>query len=473
MICHLKIIFVWISLVPQLTDGGSVTWYEPTPAKTTSNQNEVLPPGRLQVYEGSSAVLQWNFSLTSNIGFTFIKFKGATVVTIRSDGKAGDVSANFTGRLSVLSSTKQTAALSISRVIFADDKANGEFTCEVLTLSNERWKRAIQVQVLAPVKITDQVRGDQVVPKGGNLHLFCKVTGRPAPNVNWTKVPADGSNEIKHYGPTWNFTNINVTDSGTYSCVANNKVEDPVRGQAVKVIVVAPVSIADTENKFIVTVGEIVTLNCKAKGNLPLSYTWTPCSEVQVCDMETLDTPPVNKDVNFTCKAADEFTDDSKSYIVFIGGTVINITLVITSESCTDGEYDRSTLLGKLNKTFNDVLADKFGLLKMKLNNVRCGSLKVDLALNFNSTTKEIDVITELRKAVKDGKLGEFTVSSIDGTRDDEGTTSKVPTTPKSSSNMFSSFPVFEHVRFTKIQKYAINLPAISRNIEFPAPLAI
>ncbi|XP_022808092.1 neuronal growth regulator 1-like [Stylophora pistillata] len=238
MICQLKAIVVWIFLVPQLTDGGSVTWYEPTPAKTTSDQNEVLPPGKLQVYEGSSAVLQWNYSLTSDIVATLITFKGATIVSIKSDGKAGDVSANFTERFSVLSSTKQTASLSISHVIFADDKANGEFTCEVLTLNNERWKRAIQVQVLAPVKITDQVRGDQVVPKGGDLHLFCKVTGRPAPNITWTRVPTGVSTEIKHYGPTWDFTNINVTDSGTYSCVADNKVEDPVRGQAVKVIVV-------------------------------------------------------------------------------------------------------------------------------------------------------------------------------------------------------------------------------------------
>ena len=47
----------------------------------------------------------------------------------------------------------------------------------------------------------------------------------------------------------------------------------------------------------------------------------------------------------------------------------------------------------------------------------RCGSIIVDLALKFNSTKKEQDVITTLNDAVKDGKLGEFSVSAIKGKR--------------------------------------------------------
>ena len=47
----------------------------------------------------------------------------------------------------------------------------------------------------------------------------------------------------------------------------------------------------------------------------------------------------------------------------------------------------------------------------------RCGSIIVDLALKFNSTTKEQDVIITLNDAVKDGKLGEFSVGAIKGKR--------------------------------------------------------
>ena len=47
----------------------------------------------------------------------------------------------------------------------------------------------------------------------------------------------------------------------------------------------------------------------------------------------------------------------------------------------------------------------------------RCGSVTVDLALIFNSTTREGDVITFLWNAAKDGKLGQFNESAIKRTR--------------------------------------------------------
>ena len=59
----------------------------------------------------------------------------------------------------------------------------------------------------------------------------------------------------------------------------------------------------------------------------------------------------------------------------------------------------------------------------------RCGSIIVDLALKFNSSTKERDVITTLNDAVIDGKMGEFSVGAIKGKRPDVKTTSRGPTT--------------------------------------------
>ena len=47
----------------------------------------------------------------------------------------------------------------------------------------------------------------------------------------------------------------------------------------------------------------------------------------------------------------------------------------------------------------------------------RCGSIIVDLALKFNFTTKDQDVIMTLNDALKGGKLGEYSVGSIKGKR--------------------------------------------------------
>ena len=60
----------------------------------------------------------------------------------------------------------------------------------------------------------------------------------------------------------------------------------------------------------------------------------------------------------------------------------------------------------------------------------RCGSIIVDLALKFNSTTKEQDVIITLNDAVKDGKLGELSVGAIKGKRTDVEPTGEGGTSP-------------------------------------------
>ena len=61
---------------------------------------------------------------------------------------------------------------------------------------------------------------------------------------------------------------------------------------------------------------------------------------------------------------------------------------------------------------------------------LRCGSIFVDLALKFNFATKEQDVIITLNKAVKDGKLGEFSVGAIKGKKTDVEPTGGGATSP-------------------------------------------
>ena len=64
----------------------------------------------------------------------------------------------------------------------------------------------------------------------------------------------------------------------------------------------------------------------------------------------------------------------------------------------------------------------------------RCGSIIVDLALKFNSTTKEKDVILTLSDAVKDGKLEEFSIGVIKGKRPDVEPTGRSATSPLDGS---------------------------------------
>ena len=65
---------------------------------------------------------------------------------------------------------------------------------------------------------------------------------------------------------------------------------------------------------------------------------------------------------------------------------------------------------------------------------LRCGSIIVYLALKFNSTTKEQAVIITLNDALKDGKLGEFSVGAIKGKRPDMEPTGGGATSPLDGS---------------------------------------
>lgn len=124
--------------------GGSVTWHEPTPARTTSNTAEVLPAGIVQVYEGSSVTLNWSYSLTLGLSLGVIRFKTDSLVRINADGSAGAVKAKFQKRFSA-SSTPGRASLFISPVIAAYDKANGHFTCELIDSIANICKRVMSV----------------------------------------------------------------------------------------------------------------------------------------------------------------------------------------------------------------------------------------------------------------------------------------------------------------------------------------
>ena len=108
----------------------------------------MLIPGKLQVYEGSSASLNWNYSLSSTLGLVNLRFKGVFIVSVLPTGQAGHVNGRFRQRFSV-SSTPQSVSLSISNVTTVDD---GEFICELDDLPGATWRRAIQVQVVGKLK---------------------------------------------------------------------------------------------------------------------------------------------------------------------------------------------------------------------------------------------------------------------------------------------------------------------------------
>lgn len=68
--------------------------------------------------------------------------------------------------------------------------------------------------------------------------LNCNATGKPTPNINWTRVWANGtdSEPLPVADGSYIMNNIKRSSNGTYRCTAYNGVGNPVN-RTVEVIV--------------------------------------------------------------------------------------------------------------------------------------------------------------------------------------------------------------------------------------------
>ena len=76
---------------------------------------------------------------------------------------------------------------------------------------------------LVPINING-IRGNLTVREGDNLQLTSNASGRPEPNITWTKEKPGNQGEtvVVQEGKVLTITNINRTDAGDYTCTAYN-----------------------------------------------------------------------------------------------------------------------------------------------------------------------------------------------------------------------------------------------------------
>ena len=69
----------------------------------------------------------------------------------------------------------------------------------------------------------------QTVMEGSNQDLYCNATGKPAPNITWTRVLEDGTNsQVLFVGSPWRIVNIRRHFTGQYRCTADNGIRGSV-----------------------------------------------------------------------------------------------------------------------------------------------------------------------------------------------------------------------------------------------------
>ncbi|XP_077945716.1 basement membrane-specific heparan sulfate proteoglycan core protein isoform X7 [Gasterosteus aculeatus] len=202
--------------------------------------------------------------------------------------------------------------LTFAAVDAADE---GEYTCKALNTHGEHTARvSLFVQKSNPsglgTKPQVQVSPQNIdAHEGDNLRLYCRATGVPTPKLTWLKnggqivpkaIPSHGFHQFKSNSldvlqrrieeqqarmdrtdiGTLLIPNVQMSDSGTYTCVGSNSIGSnsaPIRVSVLKgdhsasAVSIQP-STADVQE------GQSIELNCLAPGNPPPQVTWTKAS---------------------------------------------------------------------------------------------------------------------------------------------------------------------------------------------------
>ena len=77
--------------------------------------------------------------------------------------------------------------------------------------------------LLVPAIIT-AISSEQTFREGDNLQLTCKASGKPEPNITWTKEKTgnQGNTGVLQEGKVLTIEKISRNDSGTFNCTAYN-----------------------------------------------------------------------------------------------------------------------------------------------------------------------------------------------------------------------------------------------------------
>uniref|UniRef100_A0A8D0DWL0 Contactin 4 n=1 Tax=Salvator merianae TaxID=96440 RepID=A0A8D0DWL0_SALMN len=157
----------------------------------------------------------------------------------------------------------------------------GQYEC---TAENVRGKNVARGQLTfyAPPSWIQKI-SDAHVAIEESIYWECKANGRPKPSYSWLKdgellIPQERI-QIEH--GTLNITNVNLSDTGMYQCVAENRHGAIYVSAELSVIAVGPdFSKSFLKRLTLVKVGGDATIECKPKASPRPTFTWRKGKEI-------------------------------------------------------------------------------------------------------------------------------------------------------------------------------------------------
>ena len=124
--------------------GQSITWYEPPPVETVTDDT-LVHTNYTSLYIGSrNKRLNWRFNLAQDPIAVPLQLDGAGIATIAPTAPLVTVTQPFTSRVNVTWVSGHVTPI-IFNVTAGDE---GVFSCVLTTVSGNAWKRNIKVGVV-------------------------------------------------------------------------------------------------------------------------------------------------------------------------------------------------------------------------------------------------------------------------------------------------------------------------------------
>ncbi|XP_032334547.1 hemicentin-2 isoform X3 [Camelus ferus] len=157
----------------------------------------------------------------------------------------------------------------------------GTYTCVAENAQAEARKDFVVAVLVAPRIQSSGATQEHSILEGQQVRLDCEADGQPPPNVTWLK---DGSPLGQGTGPHLRFSldgsslvlkGLRASDSGAYTCVAQNAAGEDARLHTVNVLVPPTIEQgAEGTGTLMSRPGELVTMMCPVRGSPPIHMSW-------------------------------------------------------------------------------------------------------------------------------------------------------------------------------------------------------
>ncbi|XP_048833472.1 hemicentin-1 isoform X1 [Brienomyrus brachyistius] len=183
--------------------------------------------------------------------------------------------------ISVSSSVRVLSGGRTLRLIHTAVEDAGRYTCVVSNTAGEERKN-FDLEILVPPSIADDESiSDIKVKENQNVTLTCEVTGNPMPEINWLKnrepLVEDEQHQVLSNGRFLQISDVQLVNTGMYSCLASNTAGDRSKHFNLNVLVSPTIPGAGPDGsaeEVTVTLNSPTSLVCEAQSYPPAIITW-------------------------------------------------------------------------------------------------------------------------------------------------------------------------------------------------------